>query len=850
MAFLNNLTIKTRLFLNLAMIFLALATLVLLGWQTANTSAREAERLIQTDLQLGEPLRFFNQNFIETLQLSNAYTLTGDANTGQNFNLKVDEQIAALAGLLNELGAELDYDEGGSLLILDIHNEENLDFINTLYGLDRILRNLKNATNSSVFMEQRILQTLDFGIQASSLSLRNALDELNRYNQTAANAELASILASLRERLVLSQRLTAEMIAAKNPEIKSQFDEIGLGFAARPLVQSVQDALRGDFFNRQLASQLDEAWGNYFDAFGDIRDTLITQVQNNHSLAELSGQGNDILVTTSALLQAANTTSLQQQAQEADTMANQLVIISSLAALVLLLVNLLISRSIVSPIDQLKKQLLNLNETSNFSTMSSLTGRNELVEMQQAMMTLLTQVTDAFNQITQVSQNLAQGQTSQRMSGDYRGDLAKLATEMNASLANIEQTLNQVETAAQALAGGDYKLSIDSQNQQGRFLIVTQAIKDAMNIQNQAIEDIRHVTHAMREGDFSQRVTLKMPGDLANLKRYLNESLDRLAEALDAKSAALEAFSQGDFSHQSEAVFNGKLHELNQHMMRMAQSISQMLTEVRDASDHAAHGIHEISSGNQDLNDRVQKQAAALQQTTQSMLDMVVDVNQTMADAQDVSQSTEQMFQASTTGSATVSEMVNAMTAIQEASHDISALTDAIDSVAFQTNLLALNASVEAARAGEAGRGFAVVASEVRNLAQRTAEVSKQIRQASNMNIERIGKGMTLSHQTQQIFADTLARVQKINTKIGKMNTALNRQNEGIQEVNDALSAIDHTTQQNAALVEQIASTSANIIHEVTRLEQKVSQFRLIEPSKRHALPASNKANLVQLPAA
>ncbi|MDX4037659.1 methyl-accepting chemotaxis protein [Aliarcobacter skirrowii] len=134
-------------------------------------------------------------------------------------------------------------------------------------------------------------------------------------------------------------------------------------------------------------------------------------------------------------------------------------------------------------------------------------------------------------------------------------------------------------------------------------------------------------------------------------------------------------------------------------------------------------------------------------------------------------------------------------------SQDIASVINIIQEIAFQTNILSLNAAVEAATAGEAGKGFAVVAQEVRNLASRSADAAKQIKDVVT----------TIQHETEKIktSSDVVINVvnetkTRINTLSGLMNNFQKNSNRAVYEVESIsnkifinLAKLDHVIYKN-----------------------------------------------------
>jgi hypothetical protein len=152
----------------------------------------------------------------------------------------------------------------------------------------------------------------------------------------------------------------------------------------------------------------------------------------------------------------------------------------------------------------------------------------------------------------------------------------------------------------------------------------------------------------------------------------------------------------------------------------------------------------QIAQGNQDLSQRTEMQASALQQTAASMEELGATTRQNADSARQASALAMEASTVAGRGGDVVGQVVETMRGINDSSKKIADIIGVIDGIAFQTNILALNAAVEAARAGEQGRGFAVVASEVRSLAQRSADAAKEIKALITASVEKVEHGTVL----------------------------------------------------------------------------------------------------------
>ena len=206
---------------------------------------------------------------------------------------------------------------------------------------------------------------------------------------------------------------------------------------------------------------------------------------------------------------------------------------------------------------------------------------------------MATNLTDQVRNIAQVTTAVANGDLTQKISVDARGEILELKDTINTMVDQLRAFASEVTRVAREV-GTEGKLGgqAEVEGVSGTWRGLTENVNlMATNLTDQ-VRSIADVTTAVARGDLTRKITVDAQGEILELKDTINTMVDQLSSFADEVTrVAREVGTEGQLGGQAEVQgVCGTWRDLTENVNQLANNLTSQVRNIAQVTTAVAHG--------------------------------------------------------------------------------------------------------------------------------------------------------------------------------------------------------------------------------------------------------------------
>ena len=200
---------------------------------------------------------------------------------------------------------------------------------------------------------------------------------------------------------------------------------------------------------------------------------------------------------------------------------------------------------------------------------------------------LASNLTTQVRNIAQVTTAVANGDLTQKITVDARGEILELKTTVNTMVDQLSSFADEVTRVAREV-GTEGKLGGQAQVKgvAGTWKELTDNVNSMADNLTDQVRNIAQVTTAVANGDLSQKITVPARGEILELKDTVNTMVDQLRRfAAEVTRVASEVGTEGKLGGQAEVEgVEGTWKRLTENVNLLAANLTNQVRAIAEVS--------------------------------------------------------------------------------------------------------------------------------------------------------------------------------------------------------------------------------------------------------------------------